>query len=296
MIILAHISDIHLSPLPKVQLRELFSKRLTGWLNWNRKRKNDFRRDVLADTVKHAQAQNPDMLCITGDLVNLALDEEIERARVWLSGLGDSQKVCAIPGNHDAYLSSSLPNALKAYGKYMGGETLDNNPFPFVRRIGNVAIICVSSAIATPPFFAAGKVDTGQLERLGRVLKLLGDAGYFRVVTIHHPPSEVLARSKRKGLWDSANFRAVLQSYGAELILHGHYHISSITYIEGQNRAIPVVGVPSASSALNGHDTPSGYNIFCIDRSEGGWICSMREFGLSRETQEMILKLETRLY
>ena len=34
MITLAHISDIHLAPLPPVRWRELLNKRITGYLNW----------------------------------------------------------------------------------------------------------------------------------------------------------------------------------------------------------------------------------------------------------------------
>ena len=34
MITLAHISDIHLAPLPPVRFVDLLGKRITGFLNW----------------------------------------------------------------------------------------------------------------------------------------------------------------------------------------------------------------------------------------------------------------------
>ena len=36
---LAHLSDIHLGPLPELSFRELASKRVTGWYNWQRNRR-----------------------------------------------------------------------------------------------------------------------------------------------------------------------------------------------------------------------------------------------------------------
>ena len=44
---LAHVSDIHLSPLPKVRRRQLLSKRLLGYVNWHRGRKFVHKREIL---------------------------------------------------------------------------------------------------------------------------------------------------------------------------------------------------------------------------------------------------------
>ena len=40
MFTLAHLSDIHLAPLPKLNPLELFSKRGLGYINWLRKRRS----------------------------------------------------------------------------------------------------------------------------------------------------------------------------------------------------------------------------------------------------------------
>ena len=37
MFYLAHISDIHLTPMPKIAWRELLNKRITGYINLNLK-------------------------------------------------------------------------------------------------------------------------------------------------------------------------------------------------------------------------------------------------------------------
>ena len=47
MFTLAHLSDIHLSPMPRARRRDLFGKRVLGYVNWHRGRKLVHRRDIL---------------------------------------------------------------------------------------------------------------------------------------------------------------------------------------------------------------------------------------------------------
>ena len=75
---LAHISDIHLGPLPDVGYRDLVSKRITGYVNWHRNRRQFLHDSVIDAILDHLKAADPDHLAVTGDLVNLALDVEIE--------------------------------------------------------------------------------------------------------------------------------------------------------------------------------------------------------------------------
>jgi len=78
MITLAHLSDVHLAPLPPVRARDLMNKRVTGFLNWKIKREHTMAGDGLTKLVRHMREQNPDFTVVTGDLVNLALDGDIK--------------------------------------------------------------------------------------------------------------------------------------------------------------------------------------------------------------------------
>ena len=69
---LAHLSDPHLPPLPAPRLIDLAGKRALGYLNWTRNRHKYQKRDVLDTLVSDMQAQGPDHIAVTGDLVNLA--------------------------------------------------------------------------------------------------------------------------------------------------------------------------------------------------------------------------------
>ncbi|GLQ08495.1 metallophosphatase [Devosia yakushimensis] len=296
MITLAHISDIHLSPMPDIALRDLFGKRLTGFLNWKIKRHGELNSETLASLVAHMQAQNADFTAVTGDLTNLALDIEIERAGKWLEALGSPDRIAVCPGNHDAYVPGALEEAQKQWGNYLRGETLDGAAFPFVRRVGELAVISCSSAVPTRPFLAIGRFEEKQADRLSRILKAMGDAGYFRTVLIHHPPNAELQHPSF-GLKGHKLFRQVIAEHGAELILHGHTHRSSIHSIPGKNHEVPVVGVAAASAAQGGTlDDPARYNLFRIEKSGEGWTCTMREYGFQRLGSDIVMRLQMRIY
>ncbi|HWA19788.1 MAG TPA: metallophosphoesterase [Devosia sp.] len=297
MITLAHLSDVHLAPMPQVHPSELINKRITGYLNWRMRRQGSLSGDGLDTLVAHLREQNPDFVAVTGDLVNLGLDTEMRAAYGWLQTLGGPEKVCVCPGNHDSYLKESLGLARARWGNYMRGETLGPDDFPFVRRVGDAAIISCSSAVPTPPFFALGRFDAPQAERLGRILRMMGDAGYFRVIMIHHPPN-LEARSYRVGLYGAKLFREVVAEYGAELILHGHSHQSSIFAIPGKAGDVPVIGVAAAGTAQSerGSDAPARYNLFKIERLGTSWSCTMREFGFQRLSTDIVLRLSLRIY
>lgn len=297
MVTLVHLSDIHLAPLPPVRARDLMNKRITGFLNWKLKRQKTLGGENLTNLVRHLREQHPDFTAITGDLVNLALDAEINTGFNWLQTVGEPHEVCVSPGNHDAYIPGQLEKAIARWDGYIVGETLDAAPFPFVRRVGDMAIISCSSAVSSAPWMAIGRFEADQAARLARCLRLLGDAGYFRVVLIHHPPNQEAAHP-RLGLYGAKLFREAVAQNGAELILHGHTHQSSIFAIPGPSGDVPVVGVAAAGTAqgdTGGHD-PARYNLFKIERLGTAWQCTMREFGFQRLSNEIVLRLSVRIY
>jgi 3',5'-cyclic AMP phosphodiesterase CpdA len=273
---LAHLSDPHLGPLPKPRLRELIGKRATGYLNWKRRRAAIHRPEVLARIVDDLKRQAPDHIAVTGDLINLALPAEFVQARAWLDALGSPSDVTLVPGNHDAYVRGWDARALAYWGEFMRGD--NGAGFPFVRRRGPLALIGLSSAVVTPPFFATGHVGAEQLRRFEQVLEHCRDA--FRVVLIHHPPAADAARHLKR-LIDAPQLCAALARHGAELVLFGHNHCRQRLMLEGRNGSIPAIGVPSASEAPPGEHDPAGYNLYRIDGQPGAWRCEMTARGVA---------------
>ncbi|MGC1181256.1 MAG: metallophosphoesterase, partial [Methyloceanibacter sp.] len=93
MFTLAHLSDIHLSPMPRARRRDLFGKRVLGYVNWHRGRKLVHRRDVLDVLTRDIVERQPDHIAVTGDLLNLSLAAEYSPALNWLGRLGSAHDV-----------------------------------------------------------------------------------------------------------------------------------------------------------------------------------------------------------
>ena len=112
---LAHISDIHLGPLPAVTRRELFSKRITGYVNFRRNRSNVVFPEITENLVSYLKTLKPDHTAITGDLINLGLSSEFESATQWLQLLGNADDNTVVLGNHDAYVRGARSKAMAAW-------------------------------------------------------------------------------------------------------------------------------------------------------------------------------------
>jgi 3',5'-cyclic AMP phosphodiesterase CpdA len=274
---LAHLSDPHLAPLPAPHWTELFNKRLTGYINWQRRRRFIHDAGVLAKIVADLTTQQADHIACTGDLANIALAEEFARGRVWLERLGDPQHVSLVPGNHDAYVRGGLEYAARQWRAYMSGD--NGGGFPYLRRRGPLALIGLSTAVPTAPGLATGRLGTRQLAALTPLLANLEHENVFRVVLIHHPP--VSAAGWHKLLIDAAALKRVIAAQGAELLLHGHDHLAMLNWLDGPDgRPVPAVGVPSASAAPGTSKNAAGYNLYRIDGAAGAWRCEMIARGI----------------
>ena len=271
---LAHLSDPHLAPLPRPWLAELAGKRALGYLNWTRNRYKYHRRDILDLLVSDLHTQMPDQIAVTGDLVNFALESEFPLAQAWLKTVGPPDKVTAIPGNHDAYVRSTRLRFAESFAAYFGGDAPQEGPatFPSLRRRGPLALISLSSAVPSGPFMATGRLGSAQLAALEQLLQSIAHEQLFRVLLVHHP---LRSANRMKRLTDAKDLIALLARHGVELILHGHDHVHSTIWIDGPERKIPTVGVPSASSIAHGHYPAAAYNVFAISRAGNHWRCDM---------------------
>lgn len=271
MFTLAHLSDPHL-PMPEARPAQLMNKRATGYFNWWRNRVDIHRPEALAGIVADIKARQPDHIALTGDLVNVSLPQEYQRAAEWLASFSGPDRITVIPGNHDVYVKTPWRESLGLWGAYMASdgappaESFD--AFPTVRRRNDVALVGLSSGVPRLPLLATGEVGEAQLARAERLLGELGREGLCRVVMIHHPP---LPESRFKWLSDRADFQAMIRRAGCELILHGHNHRSEVGRIDGPLGPVPVLGVASASAAPNSKYGRARYHLIHIEREGAAW-------------------------
>lgn len=280
MFTLAHLSDLHLGPLPAGSARRHFAlKRAIGVMNWRLNRHRAHDPAVAAAIAADIRQAAPDHVAVTGDIVNVAARDEFAAAGRWLAAFGAPDWISFVPGNHDCYVRVAWEHGLSHLAPYMLGDmrvalTQETpqilTPFPYVRLRRNVALIGVSSGVPQPLHRANGQLGRTQMDSLARLLCDLRERGYARVVMIHHPPLPGLA-SPRKALLDAAPLRGVLAEHGAELVLHGHNHEHMLNTLKSRFGTVHVLGVPSASAATDAHHPVAAWNLCRIQRQSGKW-------------------------
>lgn len=240
------------------------NKRLTGALNWHSARSSIHDMAVFASVLADIRAQGPDHVALTGDLVNVGYEPEFPLALAAIAELGSPADVSIVPGNHDAYIRSSLPAMETIFRPYMTGDGARKVGFPYLRRRGGIALIGVNSGVPTLPFFATGRVGHDQRHRLAALLDATRAEGLYRIVMIHHPPLKRASRFGRN-LRDQRQFADLLHRHGAELVLHGHNHRHSLHFVDGPSGRVPILGVASASAVPGTPRHRAEYHLIRID-------------------------------
>ncbi|MBI5482262.1 MAG: metallophosphoesterase [Deltaproteobacteria bacterium] len=264
---IAHFSDPHLLDVSSATLRDFASaKVLAGSLNvvFNRARKH--RTECFAALVDDLNAQDLDHVVCTGDLVNLGLRPEFQRAaellgRIRLGPAG----VTLVPGNHDYYTAAAMTEQRfeRALGAYATGDGQTRPDYPFLRLRDDLAVAGLCSAYASPLGLADGRLGPAQLRAAEALLTRVEVRERFRLVLVHHPP--VVHRGWfARNLRDREALQAMLARAGADLVLHGHDHHDERAAIPGPGGSIPVIGVGSASYDDWRLDRAARYHVFEI--------------------------------
>ncbi|MBY7648919.1 MAG: metallophosphatase [Candidatus Liberibacter europaeus] len=280
MFVLAHISDIHLNYPP--YLYELSLKRIIGLANWHFNRKKYLSHEVVKLLINDISSHNADHIAITGDLVNMTSKREVYAAKNWLKSIGNPNDISIVFGNHDAYVSGSKEKSLRAWKKYIAGDTTCTRGkiFPYMRVRNNVALIGCSTVVNTPPFISNGYFGQKQADDTSQLLCKAKQDGLFRIIMMHHPP--VLDESSiYNRMFGIKRFQDVIAKEGVELILHGHTHLNSLHWMTSQETVAPVVGVASASQKKATRKPMASYNLFYIAKNYNNWTLRGERYTLS---------------
>jgi 3',5'-cyclic AMP phosphodiesterase CpdA len=298
---LAHVTDPHFRGArggQGIRASELWGKRAVGYVNLVVNRVRKHKMDLLEDLRVDLRAQAPDHLAVTGDLSNLAVTAEWRSALAWLDLSGVApDAISVIPGNHDAYVPEVLATREfeRLFAPYQTSDLdrqgdAESAHYPFVQLREPLALIGVSSAVATGDLGAWGEIGGSQLARLEAILKAPELAALTRVVLVHHPP--VLHKDgEHRNLRDRAAFAQVLARAGADLVLHGHDHEDQRAELPGPDgRAIPVIGAGSASYA-GGPERRARYSVYEFEGRSITWVSRVHDEATSffREARREIL-------
>ena len=225
-----------------------------GFINWKRGRKRLNDMGLLKRLVEDLRAQRPDHVAVTGDLVNIGMPVEFQRAASWMETSGEPSDVSFVPGNHDAYVRASMPMLGTTFAPW---ATSDGTPkskatYPYLRVRGEIAIIGLSSAVPTAPLMATGRLGKKQIEAFAELCAKPApktSRGSCSSITRLWP-----GRRPRYADFGRRRIRARRPRLGAEAILHGHIHRQAVRSLPSRaartvGGAVPVLSAPSAAAA-----------------------------------------------
>jgi 3',5'-cyclic AMP phosphodiesterase CpdA len=269
-----------MSCLDNIGVRHLLNKRLYGYLRWKLHRGAEHLDSILSPLQHDIRQTIPDHIAVTGDLTHLSLPAEFQKAENWLRSLGSPKQVTIIPGNHDAYVKTGWNQTYARWTRYMLSDNIQlhktaatslHSIFPSLRVRGPIALIGVCTALPSAPYLAVGSIGSNQMQILETILSRTAEQGLFRVLLIHHPPAQGTV-SWRKRLTDAPAIRSVLLRHGAELILHGHAHRTTQSYLKTPSGRVPVMGAPSISALGRTPERCARYYIYRIAPVARGWV------------------------
>jgi 3',5'-cyclic AMP phosphodiesterase CpdA len=224
---LLHFSDVHVQ-LPRWRersLRELGALRALASLElWKgRGRDYDDAADKLRLIARDADELRADHCLLTGDLTQLAMEEEFALARKALAPI--LPRLASIPGNHDRY---PLPDEYdwyktnKLYERYFPDQPLAP------RLLGDDAVLIPvdSAGEVSWPIISHGRVGPAQLDALASALRHPAHAARCKLVLVHHSPTRRGARRDwpLHDLRGAGAFLKTCADNGADAILCGHVH------------------------------------------------------------------------
>lgn len=274
---IAHFSDLHVLALDGLSRTRLLNKRFTGWVNLKLKREHKHRPAYVRAIAREITRAKVDHVVITGDLTNLALEQEFEATKKLLEDdlHLDAEHVTVVPGNHDLYTRGALRTRrfTTFFDHYMRSDLpdlaaeIELGMFPVVKLRGPIAIIGLSSAVPRPPLMASGQLGKKQLAALERVLDHPEVRRRMPVVALHHPIHNPPSRMKTfvEGLWDADQLVAALHRVEHALVLHGHLHNRMQRAVERVTGNILAVGATSASLHHVDEHRMAGFNLYDVD-------------------------------
>jgi predicted MPP superfamily phosphohydrolase len=173
---------------------------------------------VISQMVDKINSLNPDIVCVTGDIVSLTADE-ILPYKPQLSRIKAKEGVYSIMGNHDYgdYVKwnseeDKLFNIqkLNTYQKEMGWQML-NNGYANITNQGDTIIVIGVENWGNPPFSRYGN--------LNEAYKTLTDNKY-KILLSHNPE----------------HWQQVLGETNINLTLSGHTHAMQLKFVLGENQ------------------------------------------------------------
>jgi 3',5'-cyclic AMP phosphodiesterase CpdA len=181
-----------------------------------------FGRNVRAESIEAlgllVEEARPELVIASGDLTHRGLRAQHEQAAAFLRGL--DLPLLAIPGNHD--IPYAFPKRFTS--PWHEFERLWETTEPVYR---SETLVVVGLNSVRPWRHQSGRVRDVQVQRAAEAFVSAPD-GALRIVALHHHLLGAPWRSRKKPVAQRSRVLAGLVEAGADLVLAGHIHQSTV--------------------------------------------------------------------
>jgi 3',5'-cyclic AMP phosphodiesterase CpdA len=213
-VVIAQISDLHLGSI--------------------------YYRSTLAEAMlAEVNELKPDIVAVTGDLTDMGLLDEYQRARALLDRV-ECERMLVIPGNHDARNVGEVH-----FESHFGTRSPE-------AWVDGVHLVGIDSS---EPDLDSGRVGR---EKYRWIEERFADPAEFKIVAIHHHLVPVPGTGRERNIVaDAGDLLRVLAESGVDLVLCGHKHVPNVWRLEDMF----IVNAGTATSVrVRGREEP-GYNV-----------------------------------
>ena len=198
-----------------------------------------FRSSLAEAMLQEVNALAPDIVVVSGDLTDMGLRDEYDRARALLDRI-ECERMLVVPGNHDAR------NVGEVHFESLFG------PRDPELRVEGVHILGIDSS--------EPDLDSGRIGRDGYrwIEERFAEPSEFKIIALHHHLVPVPGTGRERNIVaDAGDLLRVLTENGVDLVLCGHKHVPNVWRFED----LFIVNAGTATSIrVRGREEP-GYNV-----------------------------------
>ncbi|MES2978258.1 MAG: metallophosphoesterase [Pseudomonadota bacterium] len=204
------------------------------------------------------QAQQPDVLVLSGDITQRARVSQFEAARDFVDRLGVAHWL-AIPGNHDIPLFDMAQRLGQPYARF---ERSFGSHEPGVISLPDVLLVPVNTTRWWR--HKNGEISNAQIEAVSlHVRNAL--PGQLRIVVVHQPVHVLREQDKHDLLRNCDEAIAAWSAAGADVIMGGHIHLPYVCPLHESLKGLPrrlwCVQAGTAVSSRVRREAPNSVNL-----------------------------------